>query len=496
MLSKRRNFRLRDHAWVLLLAVAPCAGCGATDTKRDAIAGSGDGGSPSSDASAQRDASSSGDASAHGDASAQSDASTQSDASARSDAGPSGAADGGGTSNGAACTGTVHSTAAAAKNLPAPPAVTLPTGFAIETIAAISQARELAALPNGDLLVGTQGLNVVLVPNADSTAAPGAPVTFATTSDGPAQGVAFDPASCTVFVATTSSVYAMAYADAQTTATPGTPIAKVRQGPISPNRASTDTDNHMTSSVAFAGGKLYVSAGSSCNSCTEVDPTRAAIQVMDPTGANMQVRATRIRNALALAVNPATGSLWAGGAGQDFLAEGHPYEFFDPVTSHSGVADYGWPECEEDHVAYGAGTDAGCANTVEPRIELPAYSTIIGATFYPSAATGAHAFPAGYRGGVFLSAHGSWHVSGTAYYSAPIVVFVAMNGDTPQIAVNWAMTVDWNDSAKQWTDFVTGFQESDGMTRIGRPTGIAVGAQGSLLIADDQNGAVYRIRPN
>jgi len=64
-----------------------------------------------------------------------------------------------------------------------------------------------------------------------------------------------------------------------------------------------------------------------------------------------------------------------------------------------------------------------------------------------------------------------------------------MNGDTP------ATPVDWNDPSKQWREFVGGFQLSDGSTRIGRPTGIAVGAQGSLFIADDQNGLVYRVRP-
>ena len=400
--------------------------------------------------------------------------------------------DSGGTTS-ASCSGTTHSTGTAASNLPAPPAVTIPSNFKIETVASVGQARELAALPNGDLLVATSGQEIVLVPNADSAGAPDAPVTFATINDAPVQGVAFDPASCTVFAASTSGVYAMAYADGQTTATAGSPIARVRQGAISPNRPAGDTDLHTTSSVAFAGGKLYVGVGSSCNACAEVDATRASIQVMAPDGANMTTRATRIRNAIALATNPATGTLWAGGAGQDDLSAGHPYEFFDAVTSHSGIADYGWPVCEEDHVAYTNG--ASCSATVEPLIELPAYSTIIGASFYPTASSGTYAFPSMYRGGVFLSAHGSWHTNAMGYASAPIVVFVPMTGDAPQMAVNWAMTVDWSDSAKQWTDFVSGYQESDGMTRIGRPTGIAVGPQGSLFVADDQNGAVYRIRP-
>jgi glucose/arabinose dehydrogenase len=122
---------------------------------------------------------------------------------------------------------------------------------------------------------------------------------------------------------------------------------------------------------------------------------------------------------------------------------------------------------------------------------MPAYSSMIGAVFYPSVQTGAYAFPAPYKGGLFMTAHGAWHTNpdGT-YFSPPQVVYVPMNGDATRTPV------DWSDPTKQWTQFVGGFQLSDGQTRIARPTGIAVGVLGSLLIADDQNGYVFRIRPN
>jgi glucose/arabinose dehydrogenase len=388
----------------------------------------------------------------------------------------------------AACSGAVHSTAAAG---PAQPSVglTVPSGFTLTTIAKVAQARELAALPNGDLLVATNGASVYLVPNADGAGSPGAPVVFTTPGETAAQGIAFDPSSCTIYLSSQHNIYAMAYVDAQQSAVSGKPIATVRNGSISPNRPSGDTDNHTSTSVGFASGVLYAGVGSSCNACVETDPTRASIQRMDPSGANMATRATRFRNAIALTSNPATGTLWAGGAGQDNLPEGHPYEFIDAVTLHSGVADYGWPSCEENHVAYITGAD--CAATVAPLIEMPAYSTIIGAVFYPSGQTGVHAFPSTYKGGLFLAAHGSWHQNANGTYVAiPQVVYVPMNGDAPQTAV------DWSDPTKQWTQFVGGFQLSDGKTRVARPTGIAVGAPGSLFIADDQNGYVFRVRPN
>jgi glucose/arabinose dehydrogenase len=127
--------------------------------------------------------------------------------------------------------------------------------------------------------------------------------------------------------------------------------------------------------------------------------------------------------------------------------------------------------------------------TVQPLVELPAYSTIIGAAFYPLRQGGAYAFPARYRSGLFVAAHGSWHTDGQGCYAAPPrVVFVPMDRDRP------VKPVDWQNPTTQWTDFVTGFQTGC-RTRVGRPTGIAVGPLGSLFVADDLSGQIYRIRP-
>ncbi|MEA2718790.1 MAG: hypothetical protein QOJ39_654 [Candidatus Eremiobacteraeota bacterium] len=354
----------------------------------------------------------------------------------------------------------------------------MPSGFIVSKIALVSGARELAALPNGDLIVGTLGTAVVIVPNAESSGAAGAPVTFASISDAPTQGVAYGGGF--VFVATQHGVYRIPYA---TGAHSGTPqkIASVRTGTVAPN---SDGDVHTTSSVAVSGSTLYVGVGSSCNACVETDPTRATVQRMAIDGTAMTTQATRWRNALALATDPSTGAVWAGGAGQDSLAQGHPYEFMDPVSTRTAPADYGWPDCEENHVAYKAG--ANCANVVVPQLEFPAYSTIIGAAFYPAAQSGPYAFPAAWRG-MFVGIHGSWHAFGGVLADPPHVAFVPFSGAAPARAVNW------NDPAAQWDDFFTGFQ--NGGTRIGRPTGVAVGAQGSLFVADDTAGAIYRIRP-
>ncbi len=370
-------------------------------------------------------------------------------------------------------------TAASPGPAPATPSgLSVAGGLHMQRIAHVDGARELTALPNGDLLVGTGSSNVYLIPNAESAGAAGNPVTYAAMPDGDAAGVTFDGSSCTVFVGTTNGVYKIPYNDGDTSARSITKIASVR---------TSSSGGHSTTTVAVSNGTLYASVGSSCNACTETDPTRASIQQMHLDGSAMSARAIHIRNAIALTVDPQSGHVWAGDAGQDALPEGHPYEFFDDVSSHSGVADYGWPQCEENHQSYGRG--GSCANTVAPLVELPAYSTLIGAVFYPQSVSGAYALPASYRGGAFVSAHGSWHQFNGRYYAVPQVVFVPMNGDTPKTAV------DWSDPTKQWSPFVTGYQLSDGTTRIGRPSGLAVGTQGSLFIADDDTGAIYRVRP-
>jgi glucose/arabinose dehydrogenase len=365
----------------------------------------------------------------------------------------------------------------------------VPGGFLIETIASVPEARELVALPNGSLIVGTLGRDVYVVPDAEGRA--DTPKVFATLDDDRAAGVAFAASRSEIYVATTKHIWAIAY-HGETKASIVWVIADVRTGPIVPG---TDGDIHTTTSIAYVGGRLYAAAGSSCNAtmdggktpCTEVDPTRAAVSVMNPDGSGLTQRAKRIRNAIALMVDQETGSLWVGGAGQDDLPAGHPYEFLDNLSAHRGDADYGWPECEENRHAYWAGYD--CSATVEPLVELPAYSTIIGATFYPQHEREAYAFPTRYHGGLFAAMHGSWHRDDNGCFVAPPrVIFVPMDGDRP------VKPVDWQNPNAQWTDFLSGFQ-SGCKTRIGRPTGIAVGPKGSLFVADDASGAIYRIRP-
>lgn len=370
---------------------------------------------------------------------------------------------------------------------PAPttnPNIHIASGFVSHSIASVPSARELAALPNGDLLVGTSGAQIYIVPNAESEGATGAASVFITLPDSPAQGVALSADRSAIYAATQYGVYKIPYhlGDQSEPNSSAVKIASVRSGSISPG---SDGDVHRTSSIVATASTLYVSVGSSCNSCVEVDPTRASIQAMNLDGSGMHTIATRIRNAIALAINPATGALWAAGAGQDDLPYTHPYEFADAVSLQTGTpVDYGWPDCEENRVAYKP--DADCSSVAIPRVEFPAYATHIGAVFYPANATGTYVFPASIRGDLFVSSHGSWHCCPS---TVPEVAYVPMNGDAPKTPVSWT-----NPTA-QWIPFMWGFGTSAVANYSGRPTGMAVGSQGSLFVADDQNGAIYRIRP-
>ncbi len=351
-----------------------------------------------------------------------------------------------------------------------PAELAVPAGFSIEIIAHVAGARELSAAPNGDLFVGTLGSSVDVIPDAEGNA--GAPRVFATLGDAPAAGVALGGGA--LYVGTNGAVWKIPYPkNARESSAQPLKIASVRIGGRS---------GHSTTSVALANGRLYAGVGSSCNACSESDPTRATIQEMDLDGHGMHPKAVHIRNAIALAVDPSTNAVWAGVAGQDELEHGHPYEIFDPFTLHAGLVDYGWPTCYDNRKA--KDNSRSCADVQVPRVVFPGYDTPIGAAIYPLHPKGRFAFPAQYAGGAFVGLHGSWHRP----LVPPRVAFVPLRNDEPLKAVDWA------DPSAQWHEFVRGFQRPD-ESRIGRPTGVAVGPEGSLFVADDQAGVVYRIRP-
>lgn len=230
---------------------------------------------------------------------------------------------------------------------------------------------------------------------------------------------------------------------------------------------------HTTRTILFANGKLYVSAGSSCNVCKETDSRRAAVTEMNEDGSDSHIFASGLRNAVGLAFNEKTGTVWATDNGRDWLGDDLPPDEIDDLGKNGG--DFGWPYCYGNHVPdtkFG-GTAEHCQNTIPPKVELQAHSAPLGLIFY----TG-KMFPPDYRGDLFVALHGSWNRSVPTGYK---IVRVKLDDNGDPIKTE---------------DLITGWL-APGETRLGkwmgRPVGFAIGPDGSLYISDDGSGSIYRL---
>jgi len=225
---------------------------------------------------------------------------------------------------------------------------------------------------------------------------------------------------------------------------------------------------HVTRSVVFGSdGRMYLSVGSSCNVCVEEDERRAAISVYEDDGSQGRVFARGLRNAVGLAINPWTGELWATNNGRDWLGDSDPPETVYVVRD--GV-DYGWPRCHSSRILdpdYGERGD--CEGIEPPVVEMQAHSAPLGLAFYDG-----DRFPETWRG-LFVAFHGSWNRSRPTGYK---VVHVPVEENQPTGKVR---------------DFATGWLQEGGRAAPGRPAGLTVAPDGSLMVSDDKAGLVYRI---
>jgi len=213
--------------------------------------------------------------------------------------------------------------------------------------------------------------------------------------------------------------------------------------------------------------KLLVSVGSTCNSCEEKDPRRAAIYRYDLDGRNGAPFATGLRNAVGLAFRPGTAELWATVNGRDWLGDDRPGEY---VTRVEDGGFYGWPYCHWTPGGPVPDPDLGagdrCKTARQPSFLYQAHTAPLGLAFY----NGSH-FPAEYRGDLFVALHGSWNRTTPVGYK---VIRVKLRGGTPTAE-----------------DFASGWLA--GTRSWGRPVDLTVAPDGALFLSDDGLGAVYRI---
>lgn len=217
--------------------------------------------------------------------------------------------------------------------------------------------------------------------------------------------------------------------------------------------------------IAFGpDGKLYVPLGAPCNVCDK--PGFAKLIRMNADGSGFQDVAYGIRNTVGFDWQPRTHTLWFTDNGRDLLGDDVPSDELNRVDRLG--ENFGFPFCHQGDVAdpeFGKGHP--CRNYAPPALKLGAHVASLGMRFY----TGAM-FPKSYDGAIFVAEHGSWNRSTKSGYR---VVVVHVNG---------GKVVDQQ-------PFLTGFL--DGQKTLGRPVDVQPLADGSLLVSDDDNGAIYRI---
>jgi hypothetical protein len=374
--------------------------------------------------------------------------------------------------------------------------LSVPAGFTIQLfVADLSGPRLLRVAPNGDIFIAETGRNRIRVLRAaDGADAPSDNEIFADGLDRPF-GIAFYPAGNDpqwVYVANNNSVVRFPYRNGDLKARGDVQL-------IVP-RLADSTGGHTTRDVAFSqdGKRLFISVGSGSNVAETMskknladipaweaehgrgagwdsETHRANILVTDPEGRQpLRAFATGIRNGVTLAVD-ASGVLWTSTNERDALGDNLVPDY---VTRVKEGGFYGWPwyymgKFEDPRHAGERPDLAGAA--IVPDVLFQSHSAPLQMVFY-TATNGVAAFPAEYRGDIFVAFHGSWNRSLRTGYK---VVRVRVNHGVP---------------TGEYDDFLTGFVV-DNRNVWGRPVGVAVAHDGALLVTDDGNGTLWRITP-
>jgi len=234
-------------------------------------------------------------------------------------------------------------------------------------------------------------------------------------------------------------------------------------------------NHHWTKSMVASrdGTKLYVGVGSNSNVAEnglEVEYRRAAVLEVDVATGASRVFASGLRNPTGLQWEPQTGTLWAivnerNEIGADLVP--------DYLTSVKEGGFYGWP-----YSYYGQHVDSRVkeqrpdlvAKAIKPDYAIASHVAPLGLLFYTGSS-----LPGSYRGGAFIGEHGSWDRSPLSGYKVSFVRFVNGRPTGPVESV------------------VTGFYSKDESSLYGAPVGLAQGADGALLIADDVGNAVWSV---
>jgi len=350
-----------------------------------------------------------------------------------------------------------------------------PAGFKVEQFAqGLENPRLMRTAPNGDVFLAESEPGRIKVFRGLTPDGKAATVSVYASGLTLPFGIAFYPPGPDpkyVYVGNTDSVVRFPYTSGDLKARGAAEVVV----PKLPGFGRLRGGGHWTRDVVFSpdGTKMYVSVGSRSN----VDDTdnnsaefhRANILEANPDGSDLHVYAWGIRNPVGLAINPQTSELWASVNERDRLGDNLPPDY---ITHVQAGGFYGWPwyytGSHQDPRHEGKHPELR-DKVLVPDVLLQPHNASLEMTFYAGSQ-----FPQEYRGDAFAAEHGSWNRAVRTGYE---VICVPMND---------------GHATGEYEDFVTGFVTADGGV-WGRPVGVTVIQDGSLLVSDDVGNCVWRV---
>lgn len=339
-----------------------------------------------------------------------------------------------------------------------------PTGFKVDVFARdLINPRMLAVSDKGIVYATRRAVgDVVMLRDDNNDGKADDAVTVASRPN--MHGITFDGSK--VFLVTIHDVYT---ADVKEDGTFG-PLTRIIDD-------LPDAGQHANRTINVGpDGMLYISVGSTCNECQEDNPENATIVRASKDGKTRTIFASGLRNTIGFDWEPTTGALYGIDHGIDWLGDEVQIEELNRIEQGKK---YGWPYVYgmsgiNPHInpPEGIALEQWAKQSTDPDLGYTAHSAPMQMAFYDG-----NAFPADYRGDAFTAMRGSWNRRPPSGYEV--------------VRVNFE-----NGKPVGFEKFLEGFllqQENGKYGYLGRLTGIAVGKDGSLFVADDSNGVVYKV---
>jgi glucose/arabinose dehydrogenase len=352
----------------------------------------------------------------------------------------------------------------------------LASGFNIEVFGKAEGARSLAVSSEGIVFVGTGGFSNVdpkgrvhaIVP----TAAGRKVIALAWDLDNP-NGVALQGND--LYVAELTRVIKFKDAVAWVKSNANKNLGKTSAPYSVVYSGLPEQPTHSWKYLGFGpDGKLYLNIGAPCNICLPDRDTYATIMRMNVDGSNLETVARGVRNTVGFTWHPETKDMWFTDNGRDQLGDNMPPDELNRLSADG--QDFGYPYCHAKTISdpsYGKNQDCRSDAFTKPEVELGAHVAALGLTFYEGSM-----FPEAYRNAAFIAEHGSWNRSRKNGYRLSVVQF-KQDAEGKTVA--------------SYQTFIAGWLNDANQTNWGRPVDVKNYIDGSLLLSDDQTGAIYRI---